>query len=232
MAVLRKFMFETEFDALTEPPPGAHAAAEASMGTVEPEPEPEPEPPEPTFSAGELALAREQAHEAGRMAGRRDVEASLAATTAAALQRIAEQLEALQQENAAQAESRRQDAVHLAVAVVERALPALAARHAMGEIEALFAECMSFLAEEARVSVRISAELLDEARACLAPIAEASGFEGRLSIHGDPHLPPGDCRIEWAQGGAERDFARLWREARSAVEQALGIAGPPAVEVV
>lgn len=228
MAVIRKFMFETEFDVLCEPPPGTLAAEAAAV--PEPEPEPEPEPPEPTFSAEELALAREQAHEVGRAAGRREAEASQAAAIAAALDKIAAQLAALHRDSAAQFEAQRQDALHLALAVVERALPALAARHGMGEIEALFGECMAFLADEPRINMRVSAGLLEEARARLALAAEASGFEGRLSIHGDPDMALGDCRIEWAQGGAERDLARLWREARSAVEQALGIAAPPDVE--
>ena len=33
------------------------------------------------------------------------------------------------------------------------------------------------------------------------------GFEGRLSIQPDAALAPGDCRIEWADGGVIRDRA-------------------------
>ena len=34
-----------------------------------------------------------------------------------------------------------------------------------------------------------------------------SGFEGRLVVLGEPGIALGDCRIEWADGGVNRDTA-------------------------
>ena len=33
------------------------------------------------------------------------------------------------------------------------------------------------------------------------------GFEGRLSVQPDASVARGDCRIEWADGGVNRDTA-------------------------
>ena len=41
----------------------------------------------------------------------------------------------------------------------------------------------------------------------LAKIAAAHGFEGRLIVMGDDKIAPGDCRLEWADGGMVRDTA-------------------------
>ena len=38
-------------------------------------------------------------------------------------------------------------------------------------------------------------------------IARAHGFEGRLVVLGEPGIAVGDCRIEWADGGVNRDNA-------------------------
>ena len=40
---------------------------------------------------------------------------------------------------------------------------------------------------------------------CALPISQARGFEGRLAVLADESLKAGDCRIEWADGGVNRD---------------------------
>ena len=37
--------------------------------------------------------------------------------------------------------------------------------------------------------------------------ARMRGFEGRLVVTPDEAMAPGDCRIEWADGGVNRDEA-------------------------
>ena len=49
------------------------------------------------------------------------------------------------------------------------------------------------------------AEIYNVAKAKLDEIAQARGFEGRLMAFSDPGMAPGDCRIEWADGGIARD---------------------------
>ena len=57
------------------------------------------------------------------------------------------------------------------------------------------------------VTVRISADIYEAAKAKLEEIAHARGFEGRMMVVTDEALRPGDCRIEWAEGGLVRDEA-------------------------
>jgi flagellar assembly protein FliH len=55
----------------------------------------------------------------------------------------------------------------------------------------------------------------------LERMAEASGFTARLIVIGDPAMGAGDCRIEWGEGGAERDTNRLLEDVSRAVEMHL-----------
>jgi flagellar assembly protein FliH len=41
-------------------------------------------------------------------------------------------------------------------------------------------------------------------------------------VSADPHMSLGDCRLDWGDGGVERDTARSWTEIDRAVESALG----------
>ena len=62
--------------------------------------------------------------------------------------------------------------------------------------------------------VRVNDPLYADARERLEEIARMRGFEGRLVVLAEPDIACGDCRIEWADGGVNRD--------RAAIEAAIG----------
>ena len=55
--------------------------------------------------------------------------------------------------------------------------------------------------------MRLNDALYDAVREKLDGIARAHGFEGRMVVLGEPAIAPGDCQIEWADGGVNRDNA-------------------------
>ena len=55
----------------------------------------------------------------------------------------------------------------------------------------------------------------------MAPLAASLGFPGKLIILVDDELGQSDCRVEWADGGAERDTARTWREIEATLDRAM-----------
>ncbi len=222
MSVVRKFLFDTDFD---------DDGAEQPRRVEEPEPAPpppEPEPPPPAFSEEELQVARDEAFQAGRAAAMREAEAATERAMAGAVQALGVGLKALEQQLRHDAEERHREAVRVAMTVAARVMPETAVRNGLVEIEGVFRDCMSFVLEEPRVSVRVADALADSARERLEAIAESSGFEGRLLVLGDPAVAMGDCRVEWAEGGAERNFARVWQEIEMVLERVLGHAVPGA----
>jgi flagellar assembly protein FliH len=99
------------------------------------------------------------------------------------------------------------EAVHVAVAVAGKLAPELIAREPFAEISALATESFSHLVKAPHVAVHIAADIYETAKSKLDEIAQARGFDGRLVVLSDPAMAPGDCRIEWADGGIARDRA-------------------------
>lgn len=218
MAVVTKFLFDTEFD---EVPTRRAMKREAAQQAAE-EPPPPPPPPPPMFSEQELQLAREQAFEAGKRAGIHEAEAATQRLAATALQALVGRLQSLERNAVELAGRRDRNAIRAALAVARRLLPAFAEREGLGELEALFAEHLGHLIEEPRLIVRVHDSVLEEVREHIAGMAEAAGYEGRLQVAADPAIAPGDCRIEWAEGGVERNQTRFWQDVDAAVARGLG----------
>jgi flagellar assembly protein FliH len=99
------------------------------------------------------------------------------------------------------------EAVEVAVAVAGKLAPELIAREPFTEISALATETFRQLVTAPRVIVHIGADIYEAAREKLKETARARGFEGRLMVEADAAMAPGDCRIEWADGGVSRDLA-------------------------
>jgi len=177
-----KFMFDVDFAAGDEPArrtiaPAAHEAA--------------------------LAEARATAYRNGIAAAVAEAEGR----AAVALERIAAGLEALTRQLAAIEARLEAEAVEVAVAVARKLAPELIAREPLAEIAALARGCFAQLVAAPHVVVRVSEALHAPAREQLEETARLRGFDGRLIVLGEPEIAPGDCRIEWADGGVVRDRA-------------------------
>ncbi len=81
----------------------------------------------------------------------------------------------------------------------------------------MLARFLETMHAEPRVVVRLHDSLLDPLRERLEPVTAAAGYDGRIVLLADPGLAVGDCRVEWADGGIERDSERLWREVEAAL---------------
>jgi len=177
-----KFMFDVDFAAGNEPArrtitPAVHEAA--------------------------LAEARATAYRDGVAAAVAEAEAR----AAVALERAAAGLEALARQLAAIEARLETEAVKVAVAVARKLAPELVAREPLLEIAALARGCFAQLVAAPHVVVRVSEDLHAPAREQLEETARLHGFDGRLIVLGEPEIAPGDCRIEWADGGVVRDRA-------------------------
>ncbi len=99
------------------------------------------------------------------------------------------------------------EAVEVAVAVARKLAPALIACEPFAEISALASSCFRELIASPHIAVRVNDELYAATREKLDAIARARGFEGRLVVLAQEDIALGDCRIEWADGGVNRDNA-------------------------
>ena len=149
--------------------------------------------------------AEAQAHRKGFAAGQSQAQSEAAQHAATALARIADGLERLDRALTGIETRLETEAVEVAVAVAAKLAPQLIAREPFAEISALATECFHQLVTTPHIVVHIGADIYETAKDRLEEIARARGFEGRLMVTPDPAMAPGDCRIEWADGGVTRD---------------------------
>ena len=151
------------------------------------------------------ADAESQAYREGFRAGQEQAHQEATQRMADALSTIADGLDRLDGALTAIETRLETEAVEVAVAVAAKLSPALIAREPFAEIAALATECFHHLVSTPLVTVRIAAEIHETAKTQIEEIARTRGFDGRLAIISDESLAPGDCRVEWADGGIIRD---------------------------
>jgi flagellar assembly protein FliH len=165
------------------------------------------QPTVPTITVAEHEAELVEADAVGRRAGYADAKVEADRRVAAALEKVAARLA-----DAASAlqtiEARLEcEAVEVAVAVARKLAPALIAREPFAEIAALASNCFKELIASPHIAVRVNDAVYASAREKLEDIARARNFEGRLVVLAEPDVKVGDCRIEWADGGIDRDSA-------------------------
>lgn len=225
MTVAKKFLFENDFDDPMPIKERASATQLANKQAAVSTPEPVIEPEAPSFSEEELIAACEQARKIGDQEGHKrgvvEGQQRLEAQIAAALSTISAQLTlAVRAATEAPVDITRA-ATDLALAILRKMHPALSAKRGLDEVEAVLASCLEQLKNEPRLVAYVPNELLDPLNERVSTISAARGFEGRVVLIGDPELADSDCRIEWADGGLERDTRRLWSDIESALDRCL-----------
>ena len=211
MALAEKFLFDFSFDA-----PGGDVR---QRGVVT--------PAEVGVSRAELAAAVAQARADGHAAGLAEAAAQRERRIGDALAAIAQQLAAMfAAKDEAQRASER-STIELTRAIAGKLFPALVRRGALVELEAIVTQCMRDAIAEPRLVLRVPDTLFEAAQQRMAPLAASLGYPGKLIILVDQELGQSDCRVEWADGGAERDTARSWREIEAALDRAAAALASP-----
>ena len=121
-------------------------------------------------------------------------------------------------------------AVTIALELTAKMMPALASTEGFDEIETLIEECLHRLMAEPRVVFRVPDKHLDLLRDKLAGLSQKTGYQGQTVLIADADLGPSDCRIEWADGGTERDLSALWREIEETIMRAMGTTQEPVAD--
>jgi flagellar assembly protein FliH len=204
---VRKFDFGSRFD---EPAKGPNA----------------PEPPK--YGEAEIAAARAEGRAEGVLAGRAEAEATIAAHAGQALERAGAGIAELLSDRARLHQQLAAQSVQTVMAVVGRAMPELARRNTLIEVEGLVRTCLAELYDEPRVVIRAADPIVDALQKDIDRLAAACGFTGKIALFGDPEMAPTDCRVEWADGGAERNFDETWRAIEAAMERGLNTNHGPA----
>jgi flagellar assembly protein FliH len=203
MSAPAKFLFDVDFGGTGSPSP-EQAASKAALEVA-------------------VAEAEARGYRNGYAAAQADTTAELERRKAAALERIGTAIASLTGSLGAVERRLEAEAIEVAVAVAGKLATELVAREPFAEIAALAADCFDQLGGVPHVVVRVNDALYAEARERLEDIARVRGFEGRLVVLAEPDIGFGDCRVEWADGGLNRDRARIEAAIAEAVTNYLAV---------
>lgn len=203
MASKAKFLFDMPFD-------GTRPKVERSYA---------PKPPPQKFSVEEIDSARSASYAEGEAAGREAAYGEHQMRLEQALQAIATQLGAIAAgEERAQVVARA-EAVELAVAIARKLAGSLIERQPFDQIEALVLRCLDDMRDEPRLVVRAAEPVIQHLDQKIDQLVSQSGFGGKVALVPDETMAVTDCRINWADGSAERRQAALDKDVAQAVER-------------
>ena len=194
----RRFLFDTDFRPRADHPAQAREA---------------------TALAEAVARAEAEGHARGLREGQALAEQQIQARLSDAITRLGLSAAGLLGQSDARDVAREDEAMDFAIALARKIAGEALDAHPLAAIGDTARAALQHLRGVPHLVVRVHESLADEAEALVKRRARERGFEGRLGGLGEPDLPPGDARMEWADGGVVRDRARI----EAAVLGALGI---------
>lgn len=164
--------------------------------------------------AAAAAAARAEGFEQGRAQALQEIEAATLASLNAMSGNFAGVFEQLAQV--------RRELIAEATALTHAMATAIAGvtleRNLHAALDQLVYTVLNEHASEPRLVIRVADALLDATRTRVEQMAASYGFQGRLIFLADPALSPGDCLIEWPDGGIEARVADRAAQVRAQVE--------------
>ncbi len=192
-----RFMFDNDFGPAAKQAPPAISAADHEAA---------------------IAEAETRGYRNGMNAAEAQARTEAERRLAGAFERIASGLEQLRGGLKTVEDRFEAEAVEVALAVGRKLASELIAREPFAEIAALADQCFREFLAAPHIVVRVNGALYSDAKDRLEELARTRGFDGRLVVMAEAEIAPGDCRIEWADGGLKRDRAAT----EAAIAEAVG----------
>jgi len=176
-----------------------------------------------SYSEEQLMLAKTQAYAQGKQDAATEARAAQEIQTQKMLDQMIAQLDRL-----IAAEDRREienmaAATKLAMRVTHKLLPQMAERFSLPEIERVILASLDVRKDEQRIAVMLPIHHMEALKDRIDRLALERGFAGKMILIADDNLGPSDCRVEWADGGAERMYERLFAQIEMEFAKAVAV---------
>lgn len=201
----------------------AKAAAEMPMRAPEGAAvEETPAAPEPMFTQSQVDAAREEGYVAGHTAALEEAETARSHYVADAINLIAQSLTKLDEQQQTANRELGETAIRLLFAVARKTVPETAHQFAHENVTDFVKKILPLVIGEPKLVIRTHAMIVEDIQTKLAEVFTRAGFLGGFTVIADYELQPGDCRLEWSGGGAERSEAQIWSEIERAMAEGVG----------
>lgn len=204
---IRKFMFDQSFD-------GAEGTQRAPARNTTPV----------TLKPEQLETLKKEAYDsgykAGCQAGSEDAAQSIGSALTTILSKLDEKLNEFIQDFDVIRKAHDQQLRSSILAIARKLLPDYTTRHGLTEIQAMLNDVIAEMIQEPRLVVRIHESEFDAVNTKIHEITVQKAYAGKVVVLADAEITTGDCRIEWADGGIERNVKSTWNNIEDAVDSA------------
>lgn len=175
------------------------------------QPEEEAEPPPPTYTQEELDEAHRQGHSAGKQEGRDEAYSEIQASMTRTLEAMRSELQQIQAREQAREKAYEKESVELMRNLLGTLFPRLAEHYGQQEMLDFIHDVVTRNGDAPKIRIDVSQQEHER----LAEHIQNYAPEGMLEIRAGGDLSPGNCRIEWRDGGAVRDQSAQLEEIRA-----------------
>lgn len=167
------------------------------------------------FTEQDVEKARKEGFDQGQKAALEQIESALNQST----QKLNTGIQALLAED----QQMQTAAIHTVLLVVRKLLPSLFRQKSMAEIEDVICTALQERPEEPRIVIRVHPEILEPLKSRINELAAANGFNGKIMLLADENINVrSSCKVEWADGGAERLMDVLFSKIESTLLREAG----------
>jgi flagellar assembly protein FliH len=199
-----KFLFDTEFGGVVQ-----------SSKKEEQVPEQAPL----LYTEEDKAQFCAEAQQIGFSNGQQEALQSIEASSTEILNGLAGQLQNITQTHGETLDNIRCEAASLAFTIAKKLAPALISRQPEAEVLKMVENCLADLHDEPRIVVRASEPVCDIVTEQVNKLIAASGFQGNIIVLPDDTKQGSDCRVEWADGGAERSISDTNEQVETVIQR-------------
>lgn len=193
---VRKFMFDRSFNAMgndVDPSTGKELA-------------------KPIYTQEQFDESKKTAHNAGYEAGLKATQDDLHANHNKIVKQLSKSISELIAYNEDKQKEQKAEMAEIAIAITRKILPDYSAKQGVSEVKEIVERVIGEMSHEPRLVVRVNDSVFDEINKIVTDITQSSSYSSQVVVLADEGVGPTDCRIEWADGGIERNEQNIWSE--------------------
>ena len=175
----------------------------------------------PSFSEEQVDEARKLGFDEGLQAGLEKAKAENETSLGETLTNIHSLLEILLKNQNIDSTNTYSDAVKIALAVTKKCFPHQNIKHGFNEIEFMVREVLKETFDEPRVLIYINPKITEFMTDQIKAMTKEMNFDGQVVVLEDKEIMLGDCKVNWSNGGAERNIESTMSKIDQIVESNL-----------
>lgn len=170
------------------------------------------------YTEEEVTQKTAEAEARGYQRGQEEAQSAQEQKEALLVKEIASKLSELYEERRELEEKIKEDFCRMSEVLLKKFIPLIQKSMAEQLINKFISDNFHKFVKEPKLSFYFNPEMITKVQEIIGKMAHKTDFEGKITLHKDETLAPEDCRIEWENGGVERNSQKMREQAEAIME--------------